>query len=500
MRSAGSGPSAWFAVPLVAVFLLALPVLAHGANLEVAPIPLGQVTSVPAGIDCPGTCTASFADGATVTLTATPPPNYVFGIPDDQGAPLDQSGWTDCDADPANPLQCSVQLTSDKVVSASFRPAALLLVVANGGNDSSVTATVPDPQPGETGEQTCNSSTQGGVVCPYPYIPGRAVTLTPSPLSPPGWPVWSDDDCIDGTPCTVPLDENRRSVTATFATQHVWLRLNGVGRVESPGATCEVTSLADSPKDCYLGIYPTGQDVSLTAIGTTPKWTTDPDPARAGCDFTDATGAVCHVIAERSRWTVVSFGGVEADQQYPPKAGVHFSVRKAGGGSGTVRGGPIDCGSHCSADLGFGDRYTLVADASVGSLFVGWRRGCGERPRCPLTLGPTSRVTAVFARAAITNTVHPPTKLRVALSRIRVHRKGRRYTIAVPIRVNLNATVTATLTRRGRRVATRRWKVKAGRRVLVIRVAARRGRYRLALRIQSADGQVTRVRRTVRLR
>jgi hypothetical protein len=32
----------------------------------------GSVTSAPAGIDCPGTCTAGFPDGSQVTLTATP--------------------------------------------------------------------------------------------------------------------------------------------------------------------------------------------------------------------------------------------------------------------------------------------------------------------------------------------------------------------------------------------------------------------------------------------
>ena len=43
----------------------------------------GTVTSSPAGINCPGTCSASFAQGAKVTLTATPGSNYFFG------------GWTE---------------------------------------------------------------------------------------------------------------------------------------------------------------------------------------------------------------------------------------------------------------------------------------------------------------------------------------------------------------------------------------------------------------------
>jgi hypothetical protein len=217
----------------------------------------------------------------------------------------------------------------------------------------------------------------------------------------------------------------------------------------------------------------------------------------------DLDPTVCHVTAGRSRWTVVSFDGVAADNQYPPKASVHLTVRKAGNGTGTVRGDRISCGNRCSADVAFGDRDVLTAEASNGSRFVQWRRACGERPRCPLTYGPTSRVTAVFALAAGTAVVNPPTaaKLRVTLHRIRVTRKGRRYRIVVPMHLNLAATVTARLTtRRGRRVAAHKWTLKAGNRTLGFRVAARRGRYRLSLKIASNDGQVKRITRSLRLR
>ena len=38
----------------------------------------GTVTSTPSGINCPGTCTANFASGTQVTLTATPGTNFTF--------------------------------------------------------------------------------------------------------------------------------------------------------------------------------------------------------------------------------------------------------------------------------------------------------------------------------------------------------------------------------------------------------------------------------------
>jgi len=51
--------------------------LAEGGKAASAPV--GKVTSVPAGIECPGTCTASFPEGSAVALRVTPGIGYRFG-------------------------------------------------------------------------------------------------------------------------------------------------------------------------------------------------------------------------------------------------------------------------------------------------------------------------------------------------------------------------------------------------------------------------------------
>jgi Divergent InlB B-repeat domain len=508
-RGVGRGPPAWLAVFLVAAaFLALLPAVARGATLVVTPSGLGQVTSDPAGISCPPTCTASFDDGITATLSETPATNYVFGIPDDQGGPVDQTGWNGCDPLEADPTRCTVVLPGDESrVTASFRPASLLLLVANGVG-SSVTATISDPKPGETAVQTCSSDIEGGVVCPFAYLPGRFVTLTPSPLgSPPGWPEWSDDNCIDGSGCTVVMDEDRVSVTATFATQHVFVWVSGPGTVSSdpPG----ISSCAESENACGAD-FPANSEVTLTATGDTPKWTTDStDPTRAACDsVSGASNEVCHLTVERTRWAVVTFAGADAKTQYPPAVGVRFSIRKQG--SGAVRGGPIDCGGRCSAELKFGNRYVMTADPSNGWRFVRWRGGCGTNPRCSVTVGPTSRMTAVFAASAGSSGVDQTQtnqvtqqlpKLQPALARITVKKKGGRYSIVLPLRLNIAATVNARLTTsRKRLVAKKTWKLKAGSQKLTLRARTKPGRYRLALKISSADGQTKSLTRTLRLR
>jgi hypothetical protein len=89
----------------------------------------GSVTSTPAGISCGATCSASFAGGTAVTLTATP----------DAGSTL--AGWTGCDSATGN--QCSVTMNGAKTVSATFNKAQYALDVAVTGGGSGTVASTP---------------------------------------------------------------------------------------------------------------------------------------------------------------------------------------------------------------------------------------------------------------------------------------------------------------------------------------------------------------------
>jgi GH25 family lysozyme M1 (1,4-beta-N-acetylmuramidase) len=67
---------------------------------------IGKIMSSPAGIDCPGTCDATFPAGSTVTLTATP----------DQWSGLTWSG--DCTG--SDPNGCAVTMDAPRAVTATF--------------------------------------------------------------------------------------------------------------------------------------------------------------------------------------------------------------------------------------------------------------------------------------------------------------------------------------------------------------------------------------------
>ena len=65
----------------------------------------GTVTSSPAGINCGSTCTATYANGTTVTLTASPTSRSRF------------SGWSgDC----TGRSTCVLTMTANHAVTATF--------------------------------------------------------------------------------------------------------------------------------------------------------------------------------------------------------------------------------------------------------------------------------------------------------------------------------------------------------------------------------------------
>jgi uncharacterized repeat protein (TIGR01451 family) len=88
-----------------------------GAALTVTPTGTGTITSAPAGINCPTTCASTFAGNTQVVLTATAGANFTF------------AGFsTNCV--PATALTCTVTLSANETVTATFTAGALIPVLA----------------------------------------------------------------------------------------------------------------------------------------------------------------------------------------------------------------------------------------------------------------------------------------------------------------------------------------------------------------------------------
>lgn len=150
----------------------------------------GTITSNPAGINCGtggSTCSASFAAGTNVTLTATP------------NTTLNFLGWGEgC----SGTGSCALTMTSDQQVSASFSQPQLNVATAGSG-----TGTVTSTPAGIT----CGS---GGSTCSTAYSIDATVNLTATPDTGFGFLGWSGA-CSGNGGCTLTMNQSQ-SVTATF--------------------------------------------------------------------------------------------------------------------------------------------------------------------------------------------------------------------------------------------------------------------------------------------
>jgi phospholipase C len=145
----------------------------------------GTITSTPVGISCPTTCSANFASGTQVTLSASAGNNYFFG------------GWQGgCTGTSA----CVLTLTAAASVSAIFNAGTGLTVELEGGG---------------TGTITSNPS---GINCPTTcaarFAPNTNVKLTASPGNNDSFVGWSGA-CTGNSTCSIALSSSN-TVTATF--------------------------------------------------------------------------------------------------------------------------------------------------------------------------------------------------------------------------------------------------------------------------------------------
>jgi uncharacterized delta-60 repeat protein len=146
----------------------------------------GSVTSNPAGINCGASCFASFTAGS-VTLTPTPGVGSVF------------AGWSGSCSGTGT---CTVALSGDKSVTATFDVAMNTLSVTRGGKGRGTVASSP-------------SGIACGSTCGHAYAYGTAVTLVARPARGSVFRGWSG--ACSGTRKTCSLTMSRaRSARAVF--------------------------------------------------------------------------------------------------------------------------------------------------------------------------------------------------------------------------------------------------------------------------------------------
>ena len=181
----------------------------------------GTVTSSPSGINCGSTCSANYASGMSVTLSAAAASGSTFG------------GWGGACAGTG---ACTVSMTAARAVTATFN--------GPGGNYTlSVTKM-------GSGGGTVTSSPSGincGSSCAANFSSGTSVSLSAAPASGSTFGGWSGA-CSGTGSCTVSMTA-ARNVTATFNTSssggtcaNAITFTNNTGNFNTAGAVCYRTN------------------------------------------------------------------------------------------------------------------------------------------------------------------------------------------------------------------------------------------------------------------
>ena len=307
----------------------------------------GTVTSTPAGVDCGGTCSASFAGGASVTLVATPDASSLF------------DGWTGACTGTGT---CTVAMSAARAVSATFTKQTYPLQVTTGSGGGSVT-----------------SSPFGifcGSLCDYAFDAGLTVRLVATPDPTGSFAGWTGA-CSGTGVCSV-LMTSPKSVSARFTFPLSVVRGgNGGGTVVSNvgGVSCGAACRADLDALSEVTLTATADGTSVFA-----GWT-------GACSGT----AACVLTMDLAKSATATFTSNV----------VGLNVSRTGTGSGTITSAPtgINCGASCSAGYLFGSQVTLTAAATSGSSFAGWSGACAGTGTCAVTMDGVKAVSATFTRA-----------------------------------------------------------------------------------------------------
>ncbi len=312
----------------------------------------GTVSSDDAAIDCGSTCSAHFAPGATVTLTAAPASGSSF------------DGWGG--ACSGSDLTCVLTLDGDTDVSASFVPAThTITITKQGAGSGSVSAG--------------GASIDCGSTCSAVVDEGTEVTLTGTPGSNSLFGGWTGGPCSGVDPCsfTVSADVD---VTATFPLDDYTLVVAPTG--SGSGSVTSTPAGIDCGSDCTES-YGATTNVTLAATPT------------AGSDFTGWSGGGCSgtgscMVTLATATTVTATFTLKQ---------LTLALSKGGNGGGTVSSnvGGINCGGSCSASYNYGTNVTLSANPATGSNFSGWSGGgCSGTGDCVVTVSAATTITASF--------------------------------------------------------------------------------------------------------
>ena len=390
---------------------------------------VGSVSSSPAGINCPGTCTTSVDYRSTYTLTAIPADGTLF------------TGWGGaCSGTGA----CTVAVDHLNTITATFTLKQYVLNISTQGNGTSVITSNPV---GIDCRANCTKLLDHGTV----------VTLTATPLYGSTFVGWGGD-CSGTGVCTLTLS-SAKSVSATFRNPdgapyggHAWAA-PGTFQAEDYNTGGQWLAFADYDYRYHSNGYRQQEviDINQNSLGgwslisvVENEWAKYTVDAGSGGVFgfqarvaNPGLGASLYLLvdgvrvpgslsipktANWSSYETVSLSGIELSAGhhiitivFSKKSSSGFvgefdwfrfvsqgtlTASKVGDGTGAISSdvSGITCGNDCSESYDGGTVVTLTATPSTGTTFAGWSGGCSGAGACVVTISESKNVTATFTR------------------------------------------------------------------------------------------------------
>lgn len=315
LTGCGGGSSAIFPPPAVQNYELSITPPAPGA---------GTVTSTPPGINCPSTCSATFAQSTQVQLTASPANSYFF------------DGWGGACSGKGS---CTVSMSGTQSVSAAFDLGEILTVSIAG-----------------TGAGTVTSSPAGincPTTCSFTFPPNTPVTLTEKPDSNDAFTSW-EGACSGSANCSVNLDSSM-SVAANFSGG------NGSGGNSQSGAVFVYVAGSKSTNNGEIAAYQVNSSGQLTPVAGSPFAVNATYMTASGNYLFTSDGTNIDSYAVASDGGITQTSSINANQNNPNHCGSPISLFADRTGSTLY---DLDYVSDC-ANNQYG---SFAIDSSTGAL------------------------------------------------------------------------------------------------------------------------------------
>lgn len=341
----------------------------------------GVISSAPSGILCTvtagiasGNCSATFAPGTSVVLTAAATANGSF------------DGFSGACSGVACTITVASSVTSS--VNAAFTAPPQRLTVTPGAGSAGAGVITSTP----AGISCIISNTTSSGTCSTLFPMNTVVTLQQVANGNAVFAQWGGD-CA-GNPCQLEMSQARTAM-AVFQTQVVTVAGGGTGAgvvTSSPaGIACTIT--AGVVGGTCSTTFPPNTVVTLTA---TPSGIST---------FTGFTGACVEVTC-----TVTMVPGttatITAQFQAPPTVTLTAASGSQGGGTITSTPTGVSCtlsgvaaSGTCTKSYALGSSVTLTQLPAPGSVFLNWAGACSGSDACQLQLTQSRSVQALYRLA-----------------------------------------------------------------------------------------------------